>query len=977
MGFQILRRRHGAISGGGGIQQDDFSASASSSSSEEEEEGWEDDGDEGEGDEGSYDSFGDENSTPEEEEEEEEEADHDVPHDAAEKSDCASERSASSSSSSFSSSSDGTEVDPALLCPHCGAQTHEYVLLRRRRTAPLRRLLLLRGSRKWRRMAVEDPAVVDAATGECVACRTERVARMREGWLDDIPTLPEALGNDGPQSAGCDDENDANEEMVEPARTEGERYRQFALRNHTKKTTNVNNDEEEQYGDCSFSCGVSIYSDGRSVRTGRTAAAAARLGTLEEVPGREETSVEDEEEDEEDVEDEEESEDSSVEEYGVECNKVGFQEEEVGDVDQQLLAQLGREGAAWRRPGDDEPSHVTPSVATEGKFDDFLAAHAASPFLGADRHDDEAVDAANVWAPSSRRCDQSVAGQNGAIAGEENRNNGASTAAFDVSDVLEQYVSAKDQLSSRRRVAAMKRSFRGMLGGMKHRKVGEAEAHDEQVQSDDTYEVANPFAMPAPAMEQEEAAADGAVPDWAAGLGDDDKGDVAQAMPLNAATLNDPQELYDEAVLMAGGEKDPQLFYNDAVAAVAAANVPGDVNNKTKNKSFKSPFQRKLKGTKEDAAVHEEDIAQMAKLKEDASFDFPDLLPDGGTKEKKSKKSGIKLPKPKKRYGAVTDQVGEENPFLRSNIAPALPTDALKQPPARKMISSMFPDALLSAVPEGRLDDSPPPPVIEIAAGPEDDDEDVANPNTTDVDHLIRGLQSTVDDPRLARKFLISLRTMSIHHPNRLGIAEAGGIHAIVICMQRFKRESAVAKQGCAALQNLVCADKNEQRCVKEGALDAIVRAMMNHSRSPGTQEHGAAALRNLTAGSFSNRTAVAEAGGIEALIEALKVHRRNSNVQDKCCAALANICNKHRANRVAIGEAGGIPYVVQALRIHGYKSRSLAEKGIRCLLNLSHTSRNVEMMKCEEGIEGLILGVAHRHGGKCKEWALKIFLKM
>jgi len=429
---------------------------------------------------------------------------------------------------------------------------------------------------------------------------------------------------------------------------------------------------------------------------------------------------------------------------------------------------------------------------------------------------------------------------------------------------------------------------------------------------------------------------------------------------------------------MAGGEKDPQFFYNEAVAAVTLANAPADA--KTKTKSFKSPFHRKLKNGKGNAAeevVPEKDILQMAKLKEDASFDFPDLLPGDGAKEKKSKKFGIKLPRPKKKEGAMTEQVGEENPFLPPNIAPALPTDAPKQQPARTMVASMFPDALLSAVPEDRPDDSPPPPVIEIAAGPEDDDEDVANPNTTDVDHLIRGLQSTVDDARLARKFLVSLRTMSIHHPNRLGIAEAGGIHAIVVCMQRFKRESAVAKQGCAALQNLVCADKNEQRCVEEGALDAIVRAMMNHSRSPGTQEHGAAALRNLTAGSLANRTAVADAGGIDALIKALKVHRRNSDVQDKCCAALANICNKHRANRVAIGEAGGIPYVVQALRIHGYRSRSLAEKGIRSLLNLSHTSRNVEMMKCEEGIEGLILGVAHRHGGKCKEWALKIFLKM
>ena len=108
-----------------------------------------------------------------------------------------------------------------------------------------------------------------------------------------------------------------------------------------------------------------------------------------------------------------------------------------------------------------------------------------------------------------------------------------------------------------------------------------------------------------------------------------------------------------------------------------------------------------------------------------------------------------------------------------------------------------------------------------------------------------------------------------------------------------------------------------------------------------------------------------------------MKTHRRNADVQDKCCAALANICNKHRANRVAIGEAGGIPNVVEALRRYGYRKKGIAEKGIRCLLNLSHTSRNAEMMKWEEGIEGLVLGVVHRHGGKSKEWALKIFLKM
>ena len=535
----------------------------------------------------------------------------------------------------------------------------------------------------------------------------------------------------------------------------------------------------------------------------------------------------------------------------------------------------------------------------------------------------------------------------------------------DVSNVLEQYTSAKDQTSTKQRMVEMGRTFRGMIASrISAKKIG----GDKNIVGLAT---------------QPEGQAGASTPDWAADLVEEEVDVSMMTAPNVAASSNDP---CDDVGAMPGGEKDPQLFYNEAVAAVAAAAAPranddaGYEAQKTKKKTFKSPFPRKPKKSKTDSmenAAEEEIvesnhdvIANQSNLVGDVRFDFPDLLPAEGAKEKKSpKKFVIKLSISKKKEGEIPMEQVEENPFQ--------PNDAPIQQLVRKTMPSTFPDNLHGAVPEGPPGESPPPPVLEIATGPEDDDDDIINPNTTDVDHLVRGLQSTVGDPRLARKFLISLRTMSIHHPNRLGIAEAGGILAIVICMNRFKRESSVAKQGCAALQNLVCADKNEQRSVEEGALDAIVRAMMNHSRSPGTQEHGAAALRNLTAGSHANRTAVIEAGGIEALIKAMKTHQRSADVQDKCCAALANICNKHRANRIAIGEAGGIPCVIQALRKHGYRNKSVAEKGIRCLLNLSHTSRHVEIMKWEEGIEGLVLGLAHRHGGRCKNWALKIFLKM
>ena len=922
MGFKILKKMHNAA--GGKHHHDDCDYSSSSE------------------DEESYDSFEDENYVVKDDQ-----------HKHADEDD---ERSKySSSSDGGGDDDDETEIDPELLCPNCGAQTHEYV----------RKGTILK---KWKRLPVEDDDVVDPQTGDCVACKNERLEKMKSEWLDDIPTLPEGLfkkrnNRKDAEDVGGTDGNGGEDDQVSgcaPIRTQGERYRNAIRNRHAKKasfgSTSTDNNEEESslYDESTFSCGISINSDGRSIRTGRS-----KLDTLTEVPEREETSVEESENSSEEEEEEDGSEDT--EEVEEELDEV---EEEIGNQ----LAQLEKEVSAYRSGATkvDEPSRQTPSVST-GRFDDFLADHEASPFTE------------NAKEKSAVKCDESIAGQNGA---NDDGNNEINPSVADVSNVLEQYTSAKDQLSTKQRMAEMGRTFRGMVAGGIGNKKKKSEVNREE---EDSGRGGLNIAVRTTTPE------DQSTPDWAAGLV---KEKVDQPQMINTTEVNNSQHHDDGAMPVSDGEKDPQLFYNEAVAAVAAANASqADINNKTgdevkklKKMTFKPPFHRKLKPASahdvgnvvsENTITRNDGVVQQPKPKESESFGFPDLLPEEGEKEKKSKKFGIKIGMSKKKHGESETPLAEENPFLPSNITPVQPTEEPKQQVTRKMISSMFPDNVLGGIPEDRPDDSPPPPVLEIATGPDEDDDDLANPNTTDVDHLIRGLQRTVDDPRLARKFLISLRTMSIHHPNRLGIAEAGGIHAIVVCMGRFKRESSVAKQGCAALQNLVCADKNEQRSVEEGALDAIVRAMMNHSRSPGTQEHGAAALRNLTAGSISNRSAVAEAGGIEALIRAMKIHNRSVDVQDKCCAALANICNKHRANRIAIGEAGGIPHVAQALKRHGYRNKSVAEKGIRCLLNLSHTSRNVEMMKWEEGIEGLVLGVAHRHGGKCKDWALKIFLKM
>ena len=271
-----------------------------------------------------------------------------------------------------------------------------------------------------------------------------------------------------------------------------------------------------------------------------------------------------------------------------------------------------------------------------------------------------------------------------------------------------------------------------------------------------------------------------------------------------------------------------------------------------------------------------------------------------------------------------------------------------------------------------------PPPIQEVATSPIEDEDDPLNPNTADVSRLVHGLSIVPEeDYRLARKFLVSLRTMSIHHPNRVSIAQAGGIEAVVECMGRFQIESEIGKQACAALQNLACDDENERRCVESGAIAAILGSMGAHSRSPGVQEHGAAALRNLTASSATNRVESANCGGIEILIMAIENHPDRSEMLEKCLGALTNFCIKNDTNRAAIGREGGVRVIVQILDEHGHVDKNIAEKGLRCLLKLSYTEDNVEMIRREVGAEDIVLGVAHAHGGRLKEWALRIFLKM
>ena len=79
--------------------------------------------------------------------------------------------------SQYSDYDDEESIDPELLCSTCNTQTHEYV----------RKGTILK---KWKRMPVENPDVVDEKTGECVACR---VSKLKADLLDDLPVLSDSF----------------------------------------------------------------------------------------------------------------------------------------------------------------------------------------------------------------------------------------------------------------------------------------------------------------------------------------------------------------------------------------------------------------------------------------------------------------------------------------------------------------------------------------------------------------------------------------------------------------------------------------------------------------------------------------------------------------------------------------------------------------------------------------------------------------
>ena len=236
---------------------------------------------------------------------------------------------------------------------------------------------------------------------------------------------------------------------------------------------------------------------------------------------------------------------------------------------------------------------------------------------------------------------------------------------------------------------------------------------------------------------------------------------------------------------------------------------------------------------------------------------------------------------------------------------------------------------------------------------------------------------SNAPDEKSAHRHLVHIRSLSVHPDRRSEIISAGGVPVIITCLERFGPQSdTVARQACAALQNLSLEKEGAATVSEHWGVPQIVRAMAVHSRNPGVQEMGCAALRNLTAGYVDNRAEVARVGGVRVVVCALREHTNIAKICDKGIAALGNLCLKNPENRRVIGKEGGVVAILNAMREHS-RNEPVIEKGVRTLWDLAHNRQNVELMNAEEGITDFLLGLGVRFPNRCKKKAIQIYLRL
>ena len=125
-----------------------------------------------------------------------------------------------------------------------------------------------------------------------------------------------------------------------------------------------------------------------------------------------------------------------------------------------------------------------------------------------------------------------------------------------------------------------------------------------------------------------------------------------------------------------------------------------------------------------------------------------------------------------------------------------------------------------------------------------------------------RQKQNMPGKPSDADSLQSTTANLAINDGNKLKIAEAGGIQAVVAAMKAHRRNVYMQQHACWALRYLVVNDGNQVKIAEAGGIEAVVTAM-DHNREVLVEAPACAALWYITAqGSLRQR--IKTAGGVQ-----------------------------------------------------------------------------------------------------------------
>ena len=222
----------------------------------------------------------------------------------------------------------------------------------------------------------------------------------------------------------------------------------------------------------------------------------------------------------------------------------------------------------------------------------------------------------------------------------------------------------------------------------------------------------------------------------------------------------------------------------------------------------------------------------------------------------------------------------------------------------------------------------------------------------------------------LQERACVALRSVTTCHAGSVYRAvKAGAFEAAVAAMRGHPKISAVQKEACGILGNLVsmastAADNNANKLAagKAGAVEAAVVAMRNHSGDDTIQRVASSVVIIMTDGHAGNMTRALHAGAVDALVRAMCRFSSDEQMQYQACLFIATVDKD--AHYVWASNAGVVEAIVAAMCRHT-RSEAILQIACRALCDMTYDINAENMTRLRKtGIIEALVAAMQEHAG-------------